>query len=380
MKKQTLISILTAALCVLLLAAGVVIASRPAADETNKNYSIDYELVRVEKVMAENYTVDEDSEHALRGSQTLLVKVLTGRYKGDSYTLTNYLGPLHEILAEEGSVLTVTMTTDHSAGSMQMSVINYDYTWLLIVMLAIFAAAVIIVGRRKGLMSLLGLAATLVAIVFILIPLWLRGLPAIPLTLAVSIVIAVLCFTLLGGVTKKTVSAMLGTALCVITAGIFAWVCGRIAGVSGMTMDEAEWLLDEAQTRGMVLNVRGLFVSGIIISSLGAVMDVAMSISSAVTELHEVDDTLSQRQLFKSGMNIGRDMIGTMTNTLILAFAGTSLNLMIMLFAAGTQPYQLFNNEDTIMEIIRAIAGSVGLVLAVPFTAAVAAVWQGERK
>ena len=123
---------------------------------------------------------------------------------------------------------------------------------------------------------------------------------------------------------------------------------------------------------GIMLRVRGLFVSGILISSLGAVMDVSMSIASSVTELSEVNPGMSSRSLFRSGMNIGRDMIGTMTNTLILAFAGTSLNLMIIMFAAGMQPYQLLNNNDTIMEVIRAIAGSIGLVLAVPLTAAVA--------
>ncbi len=132
--------------------------------------------------------------------------------------------------------------------------------------------------------------------------------------------------------------------------------------------------------QGVELNISGLFVSGIIISALGAVMDVAMSISSAVTELSDVNPELTRGRLFASGLNIGRDMIGTMTNTLILAFAGASLNLMIIMFAAGMQPYQLFNNDDFIMEIIRAIAGSIGLVTAVPFTAAVASAAFGRKK
>lgn len=378
MKKTPLPAIIVVAVCALLLALAAVFANRAEPKEVNPYYTIEYELVRVTDVIFDNYTVDENSEHALRGSQTLNVLILTGRFRGQSFTVANYLGPLHEKLAHKGSVLTVTITSDSRESGYQMSIVNYDYTWLLVVMLALFIAAVVIVGRRKGVMSLLGLAVTLAAIVFVLLPLWLKGWPAIPLTLGICVFIAVFCFTLLGGVCRKTTAAMLGTVLCVLVAGLFALICGRIAGVSGMTMEEAEWLLDEAQARGAVLNVRGLFVAGILISSLGAVMDVAMSISSAVTELHAVNPQLTSRELFKSGMNIGRDMIGTMTNTLILAFTGTSLNLMLIMFAAGMQPYQLLNNNDTIMEVIRAIAGSIGLVLAVPFTAAVASLTAGR--
>ncbi|MBO4562416.1 MAG: YibE/F family protein [Clostridia bacterium] len=366
-------------ICAAALAFGIFFANRAEPKQNNPYYTIEYELVRVTQVLYENYTVDPETENALRGSQSLNVAVLTGRFRGDVVPVTNYLGPLHEKLAKAGTVMTATITSDSREEGYQISLINYDYTWLLVGMLAVFVAAVVIVGRKKGVMSLLGLAVTMAAVVFFLVPMWLKGYQAIPLTLIVCVFVTVFCFTLLGGVTRKTVSAMLGTALCVLVAGAFALICSRIAGVSGMTMSEAEWLLDESRTLDVSLKVRGLFVSGILISSLGAVMDVAMSIASAIDELREVDPTLPPERLFRSGMNIGRDMIGTMTNTLILAFAGTSLNLMIIMFAAGMQPYQLLNNNDTIMEIIRAIAGSVGLILAVPLTAAVASL-PGKRK
>lgn len=371
-KKLKAIDICVTVLCLAVLIAGVLFARGAKERQYNPYYRVEYELVKVSQVLFDNYTVDEDSERALRGSQSLSVVVLTGRFKGDVVPVTNYLGPLHEKLAKPGTVLTVTITSDSREEGYQISVINYDLKWLLLGMLALFVAAVVIVGRGKGAMSLIGLCITLVSIVFIFIPLWLKGYSAIPLTIALCVFVTVFCFTLLGGITKKTVSAMLGTVLCVLVAGLFAHICGRIAGVSGNTMEEAEWLLDESRTLDVTLNVRGLFVSGILIASLGAVMDVAMSIASAVNELHEVDPGLSRGKLFRSGMNIGRDMIGTMTNTLILAFAGSSLNLMIIMFAAGMQPYQLINNDDTVMEVIKAVAGSIGLVLAVPLTAAAA--------
>lgn len=372
-KKTKLISVLAAALCTALLICGVLIARNTEPAENNPYYSIEYELVKVTRVLVNSYQVDPETENALRGSQSLMVRILTGRFKGDIMPVNNYLGPMHEKLAKEGTVLTVTITSDSREEGYQISIVNYDFTWLLAAMLVIFIAAVVIVGRRKGVMSLLGLLFSLIAIVFFLIPMWLKGYPAIPLTLITSLLITVFAFSLLGGFTRKAVSAMIGTLLCVLFSCGFALVCGGIARVSGMTMEEAEWLLDESRAlEGIQLNVRGLFVSGIIISSLGAVMDVAMSIASSVNELHEVNLDMSRSALFRSGMNIGRDMIGTMTNTLILAFVGSSLNLMIIMFAAGMQPYQLINNDDTIMEVIRSIAGSLGLVLAVPLTAAVA--------
>ncbi len=380
MKKTSLsvINICVILICAAALVLGVFLARKTAPDENNPYYSIEYELVRVTQVLHDNYTVDPNTENALRGSQSLLVKVLTGRFRGDVMPVNNYLGPMHEKLAHEGTVLTVTITSDSREEGYQISIVNYDFTWLLIVMLVLFVAAVVIVGRRKGVMSLLGLVYSLIAIVFFLIPMWLKGYPALPLTLIVCVFITVFSFALLGGVSRKTLSAVAGTLLCVAVSGAFALICGSIAGVSGRTMEEAEWLLDESRTLGVMLNVRGLLVSGIMISSLGAVMDVAMSIASAVTELSAVDPTLSSGKLFRSGMNIGRDMIGTMTNTLILAFVGTTLNLMIIMFAAGMQPYQLLNNDDTMMEVIRAVAGSIGLVLAVPLTAAIASA--GRRK
>ncbi len=373
-KKRILISAAVLAVCAAAFAVAVWLANRPTDEEYNRNYRIDYELVRVTQVLFDDYTVDDSSEQIIRGSQTLNVVILTGPYKGDVVTVGNYMGPMHAKLAEAGTVMTATITTTMGEGY-QLSLVNYDYTWLLVGILAVFVAAVAIVGRRKGVLSLVGLAVTIAAVVFVFIPLWLKGLPAIPLTLGICVFVTIACLTLLDGISRKSASAMLGTVLGVLVAGLFAWICTAISGISGLNMEEAEWLLDEARSNEMVLNVRGLFISGILIAALGAVMDVSMGIASAVTELAEVNPALTSRQLFRSGMNIGRDMIGTMTNTLILAFAGSSLNLMIVMFAAGMQPYQFINNDDVMMEIIRSVAGSLGLVLTVPLTALVSSVF-----
>lgn len=143
-----------------------------------------------------------------------------------------------------------------------------------------------------------------------------------------------------------------------------------------MNMDEAESLLLTAVDNN--LKIRGLYVCGILIAAEGAVMDVEMTISSAVAELRAVNLALTPRQLFNSGMNIGRGAMGTMANTLVLAFAGTSLKMMIFIYAYNVSYIQLRNTDFVAIEVIRSLAGSVGIVLTVPVVAVVNA-WLPER-
>ena len=121
------------------------------------------------------------------------------------------------------------------------------------------------------------------------------------------------------------------------------------------------------------LRIRGLLVCGVLVSSLGAVMDVAMSIASAIWELRESSDRLTVKELFRSGMQIGRDAMGTMANTLILAFAGSSLNMLIMAQIYDIPLMQLVNTDSICIEVIQSIAGSLGILLTVPLTAAASA-------
>lgn len=375
MKKttKTIITSAVLAVCAVLFIIGIIVANQSAEQEYSKNYSIDYELAKVLSI-ENNYEVDPDREGNPRGSQTIEVEVLTGEHKGDVRTILNPLGPSNRKVVRDGSVLTVKIETSFGKAGYQISITNYNLIPLLIVMIVIFVAAVLIVGRKKGMMSLIGLTASLAVIIFFLIPMWLKGNSATALTMICCIYITVLCFTLLGGISRKTVSAMLGTVLCLFVAYIFAEICSNIAGVSGYSdlMSADSLLVESRLLEGITLNIRGLFVAGILISALGAVMDVAMSIASAVDELRTVNPGMTSRELFKSGMNVGRDMIGTMTNTLILAFAGTSLATMIIMYTANMKPLQLINNDDLVMEAIRGIAGSLGLITAVPLTAAVA--------
>ena len=199
-----------------------------------------------------------------------------------------------------------------------------------------------------------------------------KGAPTLLTVFLVCAYITVVTMVLLGGVRRKTVCAALGTIAGTALALLFGLLAQSLARVDGMRLADVEPLLQLRQT-GTPIGLRGLRVGGIVISALGAVMDVAMSIASAMTEVHTVAPTLSRRELFRSGMNIGRDMVGTMTNTLILAFLGSGFALIIYLYSLGLSAYQLISSAYLTIEVISSVSSSIGVILSVPLTALISA-------
>lgn len=334
-----------------------------------------YETARVLAVLADNTEPDPQTENVLRGSQELELELLTGRYAGETVRVANYLSAFYNVRAREGMKLSVSVNTAEN-GVYSVSVYNYSRDLWIWAFAGLFALVLLAVGGRQGLKALAGLGVTVFCVLFLLVPLLVqRGWPPIPTTLAVVAYTSFVTFVILGGVQVKTMAAALGSFGGVLLAGGLAWGACRIVHISGMNMDEAESLLLTAVDNG--LKIRGLYICGILIAAEGAVMDVAMTISSAVAELRAVNPALTPRQLFRSGMNIGRDAMGTMANTLVLAFAGTSLNMMIFIYAYDVSYIQLLNADFVAIEVIRSLAGSVGIVLTVPVVAAVSA-WLPE--
>ena len=158
---------------------------------------------------------------------------------------------------------------------------------------------------------------------------------------------------------------MTGTISGVLIAGIFATVFGKITRITGYNIEDIETMVYVSQNSK--LQIGGVLFSGILIASLGAVMDVAVSISSTIEEIHNKRPELTAKELFKSGIHVGKDMMGTMSNTLILAFTGSSLNTMIMIYAYAYPYNQMINMYSLGIEILRGIPGTIGIILAVPF-------------
>ena len=364
--------------CLVLAAALVLFLAVRAIDAPEKETAIDaaeyteYENAVITEVLSDNTFTDPAADNALRGEQILLAEVKTGQYKGEIMQVYGYVGPLYGGQLKVGDGATLLIST-YADGSHVATVYEYNRLPALAVIVAMFLIATVAVGGKVGAKSLVALAMTLVCLFWILIPLLMKGAPTLLTVFLVCAYITVVTMVILGGVQRKTVCAALGTIAGTALALLFGLAAQGLARVDGLRLTDVEPLLQLRQT-GTPLGLRGLLVGGIVISALGAVMDVAMSIASALTEVHTVAPNRNTRELFRSGMNIGRDMVGTMTNTLILAFLGSGFALIIYLYSLGLSPYQLISSSYLTIEVVSSISSSIGVILSVPLTALISSV------
>lgn len=356
------------------------------ADSGETLKSTSYAYATVLEVLEDNSHKDETTENVHVGSQRLMIEITTGEFKGRRLEIENYMSKLFDKHAEKGTSLLVyllatrTNAADESP-ALSVSVMNYNRQWLLVGLVAIFLLVTLLVGGKVGFRSILGLFLTLAAVVFILVPALLKGFYAIPFTLLLCVFVTIVCFILLDGLSRKTLSAILGTVAGFSVACVFAVIASKAAHLDGLEYNVAETdTLIQAKYQGTLINIRGLFVSGIIISALGAVMDVAMSISSSINELKTVNPSMRFSALFKSGMRIGRDAVGTMTNTLILAFTGGALVNLILIKYYSWDLKAILSGDYITHEVITGVSGSIGLILAVPLTALIASALCGRMQ
>ncbi len=328
---------------------------------------IEFEKATVNEILSEDLQIDEVADGAYVGTQELAVTVKSGRYKGEDMVVYNYVGPLSGVPVSVGNSVTITIKT-HTDGVHTATVYEFNRIPVLAVFILLFCAVIILIGGRTGLKSLIGLIFTIICLFAILIPLLLKGAPTIITTFAMCAYIALVSFTILGGIHRKTISAFLGTVSGAFLAMLFGLAVQYFAKIDGLRLEDAEPLL-QLKYAGLTIHIKGLLVASIIICALGAVMDVAMSISSSLEEVHAANPKLTRNQLFRSGMNIGRDMVGTMTNTLILAFLGGEFTLMIFFYSRGLTFYHLFSTAFVALETISGLSSSLGMVLAIPLTA-----------
>ena len=373
--KLTIIALIIAAV---LFVAMFAMTHQAPADVTEADEFVEYEKGTVTAVLGDNTYLDETSDNTYRGEQMLTVTVKSGRYKGQEMLAYNYIGPLYGVPVRVGDGVTLAIST-HSGGEHSATVYEYNRIPAVAIILVLFFLITILVGSKTGLKSLIGLVFTVLCLFLLLIPMLLNGAPTITTTFLMCAYISAVSFIILGGIQQKTISAFLGTISGTSLAMVFGLGAQALTRISGLRMSNVEPLLQLRQA-GAGIGLRGLLVAGIIISALGAVMDVAMSISSALSEVHAANPSLTVHDLFRSGMNIGRDMVGTMTNTLILAFLGSSFTVIIYLYSLGLGFYQLFSSAYVAMEVISGIAASIGMILAIPLTAIISSYLLAGKK
>lgn len=378
MKKEKIRNVVVCVLFFVLMAGILVWANQDKPTYTiTDGTGIEYETARVLDVLEDNTVIDEETEGVRKGSMNIKIELLSGRYKGDICFITNYFSALYNVDVQEGDKLSVRIDTS-DVGVYSVSVYNYNRMPLMIGLVALFFLSLVAIGGKQGLKAFLGLAYTVVCICFILLPLTLKGFSPIIVTCILIFITSMVCFFLIGGIQIKTVSAAAGSLCGTLIAALLGQIAATIGGVTTFQMEEAEALLVTKST--FDLNMRGLFLCGILIAAMGAVMDIAMSIASALDELYTVNHSLTWIELFKSGMNIGRDAMGTMANTLVLAYVGSSLNMMVLIYSYGVSFTQLVNTDFVAIEMIRAVAGSIGIIFTVPCVSLITALGLKKRK
>lgn len=302
------------------------------------------------------------------GEQRVAVRMTTGVRKGQVIEMTSSAGYLFGATCTPG--LHVIVMQSVAGDTTVSSVYSQDRGGVLLLFAALYLVALVVIGGKQGLKGALGLAFTFLAIIFLYLPLVYLGWPPLWTSVLICAVTTAVTMYFIGGPTRKTVVASAGTVAGVVIAGLVAAIFGAATGISGWNVSDIETLITLWNTNG--INVGELLFAGLLISSLGAVMDVAMSVASSMGEVLAQNPAMSRGALFASGMRIGRDMMGTDSNTLILAFAGGSVSMLVLDYAYDLPILQILNSNNIGISVMQGLAGSFGVVLAVPVTVALA--------
>ena len=319
----------------------------------------------------------QSEEGELQGNQLVRVKITSGPYAGEKCEAQSPNANHTGAYCSPGLKVVLLVNQD-AEGSLVASVYNYDRGGMLWLLIGLFLLVLCLVGGKRGVTSAVGLVFTFVCIIFLYVPMMYVGVSPFLAATVVAVLVTIVTMLLIGGWSAKTLCSILGTVSGVLLAGLLALLFGRLSHISGLNTPDIETLAYIGQNSG--LDVSGVLFSGILIASLGAVMDVSMSVASALNEIKLHNPGLTAGRLFRSGMNIGRDMMGTMSNTLILAFAGGSISMLVLDYAYNLPYRQIINSNNIGIAIMQGLSGSFGIVLAVPVTVALAVLLYTWRK
>ncbi len=358
----------------------------PSIPQSTVHQGIVYEKAEVLKITKNQYETQQDYEDVPVGKQYLTVEITSGNYAGQRFeNVVNNMSYLYGTPVKAGDSVTLAVVYDNGTVT-DLVLQDFDRTNPLLIVLALFLLITVLVGGKVGAKSLLSLSLSFICLFAVLIPLLIGGAPTLPTILGMCAYVTVVDFVILDGVNKKTLCAIIGTISGVIIAAVFGEIASAILRVNGYKTYEVDSTIEallqikQGQPVTSSLQIGDLLVGGILIAALGAVNDVAMSISSAMKELITVNPNLTRKELIKSGLTIGRDMVGTMTNTLILAFVGSALIMMIYLVSLEPSYQQLMSTAYLSVEVIQGVASSVGVILAVPLSVLAGALLFGHKK
>lgn len=305
--------------------------------------------------------------------QDVTVKILTGKFKGETVELDNMLtgNPAYDIMLSKGDrvVLHVEPRVEfiEDIEDVEFFISDIERVNAIYIFTGIFFLMLLLIGRKKGILSFVSIVATVALIFFALTPMILHEVSPILASLIVCILSTVITIYLVGGLNFKSTSAILGSIVSVGFAAALSILSIKLATLTGFAGEEPMFLY----TARPDLDFTGILSASMMLAALGAVMDTAVSIASTINEIYLTDKNLTIKDLFKSGMNVGRDIIGTMSNTLILVYLGSSLPLVLL--SNNIDLNKFFNLNQVATEITSALIGSIAILACVPVTAIISA-------
>ncbi|MFV0392772.1 MAG: YibE/F family protein [Coprobacillaceae bacterium] len=336
----------------------------------------DYVEAVVKEISSENIEFDKKLDINL-GQQVIEVEIKEGEQEGELITINNYLTAAHNVEVKVGTKIIVNADTPKNIEP-YYTVYNYNRTMGIFGCIGILMLTMIIIGKGKGIRAIMGLVYSLYIIVSLLLPAVFSGYSPILMSIIIAILSTVVTLLLLNGESLKTYGAILSTVVGVLVSLLFFYIVSQVLHINGFSVSEVESLVLIGHETG--LQIKDVLFAGMLISSLGAIMDVGMSIVSALYEVYYHQPRITTKQLFQSGIEIGKDMIGTMSNTLILAFTGGAFVSLLAFLSYGLEFNQLLNSNYLTIEIAQGVCGTLGVVLTVPVASIIAAILLTKKK
>lgn len=335
------------------------------------NYGYSEEVSEYEKYKAVITDIQEKVEN---GEKIYIIqaKFIDGPYANKiiGFNHSPIVGTRSDISLRQGMSIIVSLQI--SEGQIgQASIFDIERRDTLKILAIIFILLLLIFGGFRGIRAAVSLSLTLSLIIFCLVPLILRGANPLFASIMTASLAIFINFLLISGFSRKSFCAIISTIGGTIIAGLFAYYFGNLMALTGLSEDHIQTFVSYSDIK---IDYRGLLFSGIIIGAIGAIMDVSMSITSFIFEMKDKYPRTTPQSLFKSGLNVGTDMMATMANTLILAYAGASLPIFLLFTIMDISFLDAINIEFISEEILRSLCGSIGLILTIPLSALISSI------
>lgn len=348
-------------LCLLILLGTIIVTKPTFAQE--QEATTEYMKGKIIEIVEEREIELPDTEEK-QLYQKIKILITEGDEKGEEIISENGAQPMGHINEYRvGDEILISQATD---GENEIYyIIDYVRTKSLAVLFLIFVILAVLIGRKQGFLALVSMALSFLIIFIYLLPQIQQGKDPIITAIISSMLIIPITFYLSHGFNKKTTIAIVGTVIALIITGILSVIFSNLTHLSGADSEEILFLQGANNT---IYNLKGLLLAGILIGTLGIMDDITISQTSIVYQLHDLKNDISTGELFKRSLQLGRDHIASMINTLILVYAGASMPLLLLFINESRSFSEIISLEVVATEVVRTLVGSIGLILAVPIT------------